>query len=126
MQPAERCIQTVQEGSKTKWEGSVTILSLVAKFPKKVIPKNTFAGRHSAALPGRYGCAHAWGTGQAEDRCMCAPCFKFVFQVPVFSLGASAKTSSWLSRLIWIEDRFPSKTNFLSYFPIGLEGKIDW
>ena len=46
MQPAERCIQTVQEGLKTKWEGSVTILSLVAKLPKKVIPKNTFAGCH--------------------------------------------------------------------------------
>ena len=30
-------IQTVQEGLETKWEGSVTILSLAAKLPKKVI-----------------------------------------------------------------------------------------
>ena len=29
-------------------------------------------------LPGWYGCAHAWGTGQAVGWCMCAPCFKLV------------------------------------------------
>ena len=32
------------------------------------------------SLPGWYGCAHAWGTGQAEGWVyVCAPCFKFVF-----------------------------------------------
>ena len=39
LRPAEHCIQTVQEGLETKWARSVTILSLVAKLPKKVIPK---------------------------------------------------------------------------------------
>ena len=38
---------TVQEGLETKWEGSVTILSLVAKLSKKVIPPKNFADRLS-------------------------------------------------------------------------------
>ena len=29
-------------------------------------------------LPGLYGCAHAWGAGQAMILCMYAPCFKFL------------------------------------------------
>ena len=37
-------------------------------------------GAHWSAwlpLPGCYGCAHAWGNGQAVSRSMCVPCFKF-------------------------------------------------
>ena len=45
--PAEHCILTVQEGLETKWEGSVSILSLVAKLSKKVIPSPNFADRLS-------------------------------------------------------------------------------
>ena len=46
LRPAEHCIQTVQEGLETKWEGSVTILSLQAKLPKKIISKKIFSARH--------------------------------------------------------------------------------
>ena len=37
-----RPAETAQKGSETKWEGLVTILSLVSNLPKKVIPQKRF------------------------------------------------------------------------------------
>ena len=41
----EHCIEMAQKGLETKWEGLVTILSLVSKLPRKRSPKKIFARR---------------------------------------------------------------------------------
>ena len=60
-----RPAETAQKGLETKWEGLVTILSLVSNFLKKVIPQKSF-GRPSFA-PQAYHCKITQSTGVAAQ-----------------------------------------------------------
>ena len=60
-----RPAETAQKGSETKWEGLVTILSLVSNLPKKVIPQKRF-GRPPSEPKG-YHCKITQSTGVAAQ-----------------------------------------------------------
>ena len=57
--------ETAQKGLETKWEGLVTILSLVSNLPKKVIPQKSF-GRPPSE-PQAYHCKITQSTGVAAQ-----------------------------------------------------------
>ena len=67
-----RSAETAQKGLETKWEGLVTILSLVSNLPKKVIPQKSFGRPPSATQEYQLKCnsrssipASTWGCSLA-------------------------------------------------------------